>query len=98
MVPPGYLEARRAVFGGKHLRALLKLGGDATAGAAPTDKPKLASIAAAPLVPAYLPERLAEDLPRFRAGQIAEVRLAACSRWPASPRHRRATRPPAIGR
>jgi hypothetical protein len=93
VVPAGYLEAqreralldqrqyqRRAVFGSKHLRGLLKLGGaDAAAGvrlAAGAPKPP----GGGTVVPAYLPEALAEVLPmypRFKVRMVAEVRLAA---------------------
>jgi len=94
VVPTGYLEAqreralleqrqyqRRAVFGGKHLRGLLKLGGPEPAPAGKpgsTTKPSAGS--GGVVVPAYLPEALADVLPmlpRFRCRMVAEIRLAA---------------------
>jgi hypothetical protein len=98
VVPSGYLEAqreralleqrqyqRRAVFGGKHLRTLLKLGGaepagGAAAGIKPGAPGRSPPGGAGALVPAYLPESLAEALPmypRFRVRVVAEIRLPA---------------------
>jgi hypothetical protein len=93
VVPPGYLEAqreralleqrqyqRRAVFGGKHLRGLLKLGAPEPAPGVRLGGPGKAPAGGAVVVPAYLPESLAEELPmypRFRVRVVAEVRLAA---------------------
>lgn len=90
-VPSDYLETqrervlleqrkyqRRAVFGEKHLRGLLRLD---TAEAPP---PMLAAGKSAPsggvVIPAYLPEGTAALMPlqsRFRARFVAEIRLAA---------------------
>ena len=94
VVPPGYLEAqrerallehrqyqRRAVFGGKHLRALVKLEGSEPASATKPSGAQRSSAGNAPgPVPAYLPESLAESLPmvpRFRVRLLADVRLSA---------------------
>lgn len=93
VVPPGYLEAqreralleqrqyqRRAVFGGKHLRGLLRLSGpEPGAGPRPGSGAKPAPTGPT-VVPLYLPEALAEGLPmypRFKARVVAEVRLPA---------------------
>jgi hypothetical protein len=93
VVPTGYLEAqreralleqrqyqRRAVFGGKHLRGLLKLGASEPAAAKPGSTTKPSAGSGGVVVPAYLPESLADVLPmlpRFRARMVAEIRLAA---------------------
>jgi hypothetical protein len=88
VVPAGYLEAqreralleqrqyqRRAVFGGKHVRGLLRMeGAEATARTAKQ------APAGPPPVPAYLPDDIAEALPmypRFRVRMVVELRLAA---------------------
>ena len=87
-VPVGYLEAqrervlleqrryqRRAVFGDKFLRAVLRLDGEATA-----KQTAAARASANPGVPAYLPPSVADLLPlasRFRARLVAEIRLGA---------------------
>ncbi len=93
VVPAGYLDAqreralleqrqyqRRAVFGGKHLRGLLKLGGvEPAAGGRLGGAGKSPAVGSA-VMPAYLPEGLAELLPlypRFRVRVLAEIRLAA---------------------
>jgi hypothetical protein len=87
VVPAGYLEAqrerallenrayqRRAVFGAKHLRGLIRPGtveSAAKLGRAPAGN--------AVMVPAYIPDEVAELLPmfaRFRVRVIAELRLA----------------------
>jgi hypothetical protein len=96
VVPAGYLEAqreralveqrqyqRRSVFGGKRLRALLRVDG------ADPGPPKLGRQPApsSTLVPTYLPEDVADALPmfpRFRVRLIAELRLAA-DRYEAHP-------------
>ncbi|MFT3766434.1 MAG: hypothetical protein QM820_13115 [Minicystis sp.] len=88
-VPGDYVEAqrervlleqrryqRRAVFGDKHLRALLRFDGDAPPAKAASGKTAAPNTA----VPVYLPESIAAQLPlqaRFRARFVAEVRLAA---------------------
>ena len=95
VVPAGYLEAQReralleqrqyqtrAVFGGKHLRGLLRMGGTESAvpGVRLGGAGKSSAAGAVVVVPAYLPESLAEELPlypRFRVRMVAEVRLGA---------------------
>jgi hypothetical protein len=83
---------RRAVLGGKHLRGLLKLGGAEPTGG-PAQGVKLGAVGKSPpagaavVVPAYLPESLAEGLPlypRFRVRMVAEIRLCA-DRYEAHP-------------
>lgn len=69
---------RRAVFGEKHLRGLLRL----DSAEAPPPKPAAGKPATSGgvVIPAYLPESTAALLPmqsRFRARFIAEIRLAA---------------------
>jgi hypothetical protein len=89
VVSAGYLEAqreralleqrqyqRRAVFGGKHLRGLLRFGGGEATGKAGTPGKGTAS---SDWIPAYLPESLAEALPmypRFRTRAVVELRMA----------------------
>jgi hypothetical protein len=88
-VPAGYLEAqreralleqrqyqRRAVFGGKHLRGLLRFGSAEPASKAGTPVKASASNDG---IPAYLPDSLAEALPmypRFRTRAVVELRMA----------------------
>ena len=95
VVPAGYLDAqreralleqrqyqRRAVFGGKHLRALVRLGGAEPAPGVRLGMAGKAPPASAVVVPAYLPESLAEGLPmypRFRVRMVAEIRLGCRS-------------------
>jgi hypothetical protein len=97
VVPAGYLEAqreralleqrqyqRRLVFGGRQIRALLHL-----AGAEPGPGVRLGGHgkSSPAVIPAYLPESIADGLPmypRFRARMVAELHLAA-DRYEAHP-------------
>ena len=93
VVPAGYLEAqreralleqrqyqRRSVFGGKHVRGLLRMGGAEPTGPRLGVAGKSSPAGGTTVVPAYLPESLVEGLPmypRFRVRMVAEIRLAA---------------------
>lgn len=89
VVAAGYLEAqrerallsqrayqRRAVLGGPHLRALLRLGGTELDAPSKHGAPSKIHVA---VVPAYVTAAVADLLPmfpRFRARVVAEIRLA----------------------